>query len=64
MTCEGKERFLTFALAEMVSRKRRRQGTKRAPYKCGECGSYHVGSVLDSIASRRRPRLEFEPEAA
>lgn len=66
MICDGKERFTTFSLADMVARKRRRQGTKRQPYKCGECGAFHIGSHL---GDRQRPRRDgyfavLEPELA
>lgn len=50
--CEGKERFLTFALADRVARLRRREGTKRHAYRCGGCGGYHIGSTIGQRARR------------
>ena len=55
--CVGKERFTTFALAERVSKRRRREGTKRGPYRCRECGGYHIGS---SLGAEREPRVRGE----
>lgn len=65
MTCDGKERFTTFAFAERVSKLRRRQGTKRQPYKCGECGSFHIGSHLGDKPRRGGSYFAvLEPEPA
>ena len=52
MSCEGKERFTTFALAERVVKLRRRAGVKREPYRCSHCGSFHIGSTLGRAARR------------
>jgi hypothetical protein len=46
--CDGKERFLTFALAERIAGRvgRRHKGHMRPQvYRC-QCGSYHVGSTV------------------
>lgn len=50
--CEGKERFLTFALAERIAGMRRREGTKRMAYKCDNCGGYHIGSTTEPKSVR------------
>lgn len=59
MRCDGKERFLTFALAERMAKKssRRHDKTLRLhAYRC-ECGGYHVGSSVGTRGSR--PRQSF-----
>lgn len=72
LSCVGKERFLTYALAERI-RKIRRQNSKvaRQVYKCSTCGGFHIGSSLQLqaklrgqsyITARERrddPELEF-----
>lgn len=64
MICDGKERFTTFAMAAMVSKKRRLQGTKRQPYKCGECGGFHIGSHLGERERRGAGFMVLEAEPA
>ena len=54
MTCEGKERFTTFALAERIAGMRKREGVKRMAYKCCECGAFHIGTTIEP----RRVRYE------
>jgi hypothetical protein len=69
MRCIGKERFTTQALAARVAAlsMRRHEGARSHAYRCGNCGGFHVGSVLRGSASddfkRERLRLahEFEP---
>jgi hypothetical protein len=46
--CQGKERFLTFGLADAVSKRSRNAhaGVKLHPYRCGDCGGWHIGSTI------------------
>ena len=57
MTCEGKECFGSFALAERIAKlsNMRHTGYRLQAYKC-RCGSFHVGS---SIARTHNPRRRF-----
>lgn len=64
MTCDGKERFTTFAFAGMVAKRRRRQGTKRQPYRCGECGGFHIGSHLGDRPREGNRFVVLDPEPA
>jgi hypothetical protein len=46
-SCEGKERFTSFARADKVaSRQAHRRGEKFNAYACSDCGGFHVGTAL------------------
>jgi len=51
----GKERFLTFALAERVAKlaRNRHDQVKLQPYRCAECGAFHIGSSIGPSRARR-----------
>jgi hypothetical protein len=49
-SCEGKEQFKTFTLAQQVGKRRRRSNRDGHPYRCGSCGKFHLGRML----SRKR----------
>src|SRR5689334_22400806 len=50
----GKERFLTFAMADRVARlsRNRHDQVKLQPYRCKDCGGYHIGSSLGRRATK------------
>lgn len=53
--CDGKERFLTFALAERITKLRRHNAKLgRQVYRCRECGGYHMGTSLQLQVKRVR----------
>lgn len=54
MSC-GKEAFLTFGLADRVAKmaRNRREGSRLQPYRCRECGAWHVGSSLGRRETRQ-----------
>lgn len=66
MSCEGKNSFLTFGLADAVARRSNNvhAGFKLQPYRCRECGSWHVGSSMGRRKTREGSMRVIEPEAA
>ncbi|HZQ44463.1 MAG TPA: hypothetical protein VFA99_14505 [Acidobacteriaceae bacterium] len=54
MSC-GKERFLTFGMADRVARlaRNRHDQVKLQPYRCRECGAWHIGSSVGRRETRR-----------
>lgn len=66
MFCSGKERFLTFGLADRVAKlsNNRHAGFRLRAYRCGDCNAWHVGSSI----GRREPGKGYvrvvDPEAA
>lgn len=50
--CDGKERFLTRALAERVATRvgRRHKGMRANAYQCRGCGGFHIGSTIGKAA--------------
>ncbi len=53
-SCEGKERFDTYAQAASVLKQvRRRHKSSTAAYRCDKCGGFHIGS-------QGKRRTEFE----
>lgn len=59
-TCDGKEQFVSFDLADAIAKKRSRRGKKGNVYKCGTCHAFHIGS---SPWRRRKDQVEEEIEA-
>ena len=56
-SCQGKAAFETFAVAEKVAKRRRRQkifknGRPQTPYKCEACGRWHIGARGRPIRGR------------
>lgn len=47
-SCEGKERFTNFALADRIASKQahRRRSQKFMAYACSDCGGFHVGTTI------------------
>lgn len=55
--CTGKSPFKTFRQARAAARRlAAREKEPYAPYRCDECGSFHVGSSLKP--QEKRPRLD------
>lgn len=44
MSCAGKQRFDTIALAQQVCQRPRRAGKRRTFYRCQHCSGYHLGT--------------------
>lgn len=61
-TCEGKEQFGSYDVADGVAKRRARAGKKGHVYRCGTCGEFHIGSLLVG-KRRRRHQIEEEVEA-
>ena len=61
MICEGKQCFDTFALAERIARlsANRHCSYKMAAYKCGVCGSFHVGTRIGKPVDKRKGRYFY-----
>ena len=61
MTCSGKECFASYALAERIARlsANRHCSYKMSAYKCGECGSFHVGSKVGKPLDKRKGRYFY-----
>lgn len=61
MTCDGKECFASFALAERISKlsANRHTGYKMTAYKCAECGAFHVGTRVGRPVDKRRGRYFY-----
>ena len=59
MTCAGKECFANYALAERIAKlsANRHAGHKMRAYRCPECGSFHVGTLLGRPADKRKSRF-------
>lgn len=66
MTCDGKQSFLTFGLADSTSKRsnNRHAGFRLQPYRCRECGSWHIGSSIGRRQTRGGHMTVVEPEAA
>lgn len=64
----GKERFLTFGLADAVAKRsnNRHAGFRMQPYRCNECGgSWHIGSSIGRRQTKNGYlRVVDAPEAA
>lgn len=60
-SCEAKERFGTWAMAQKVGRKRRRAEKNCSTYRCIFCHGYHLGEDLQR--RRRRHQVPQEIEA-
>lgn len=43
-SCDGKERFDSFQLANKVAVRHNRQHCRRTSYRCPHCGGYHLGT--------------------
>lgn len=60
--CEGKERFVTFALADRIAKRRSANGINGRGYRCPFCGGFHIGDMLGGRAKEnefRRRRREI-----
>lgn len=65
--CEGKQSFLTFGLADATAKRsnNRHSGFRLQPYRCRDCGSWHVGSSIGRRETRQGYlRVIDTPEAA
>lgn len=51
-SCDGKERFDSFALANRVASRPNRLHCRRTPYRCPHCGGYHLGTP--SLGKKQR----------
>lgn len=52
-SCEGKERFASFNLADRIaSRQAHRRGKKFQAYACSDCGGFHVGTAIGGNKER------------
>lgn len=60
-TCEGKEQFASFGVADGIAKKRSRHGKKNHVYKCGTCHCFHLGGVVTG-GKRRRQHEEIDDE--
>lgn len=63
--CDGKQTTYSWAQAERVARRMRRdRGSNASPYVCRFCGRVHVGTSLKTgrqqAAARRKRRLDSE----
>lgn len=65
MSC-GKEPFLTFGLADRVAKlsRGRHDKAKLHPYRCRECGNFHIGSSIGKRITRGGYFRVMDPEAA
>ena len=61
MTCAGKQCFETFALADTIAKRsaNRHVSYKLAAYRCGDCGSFHVGSRIGKPLDKRKGRYFY-----
>lgn len=52
-SCEGKEKFANFSLAEKIASKQaHRRGKKFQAYACTDCGGFHVGTAIGGSKER------------
>ena len=51
-SCQGKERFDSFAMAKKVADRPNRLHCRRAPYRCPHCHGFHLGEP--SMGRKRR----------
>lgn len=60
-TCDGKERFHSFVMADEIAKKRSRHGKKNHVYKCATCHCFHLGGPM--VRGRRKHQAEEELES-
>lgn len=56
--CAGKVAFASFTLADLVGKRRTAQARGRKPYRCGNCGMWHVGSDVSKAELQRHRQLK------